>query len=113
MAFVTAAVGAFAIGVLPILQLLNGELYPTDIRSLAIGITMALARISEMSSVLVYPYLVQALNFYGAFYFYTFTASLVMIWGVLKIPDNRGLTLAKVEEKMSTQKLSSDKEENM
>ena len=113
VAFVTAAVGAFAIGVFPILQLLNGELYPTDIRTLAIGITMALARISEMSSVLVYPYLVQALNFYGAFYFYTFTASLVMIWGVLKIPDNRGLTLAKVEEKMSTQKLSTDKEENM
>ena len=66
-----------------------------------------------MSSVLVYPYLLQAVNFYGAFYFYTFTASLVMIWGVLKIPDNRGLTLAKVEEKMSSTKLSSEKKENI
>ena len=109
VAFVSASIGAFAIGVFPILQLLNGELYPTDIRSLAIGLTMALARISEMSNVLVYPYLLQGLTFYGAFYLYSCTALLVMIWGILKIPDNRGLTLAKVEEKMSSTKMSLDK----
>ena len=104
LAFVTSAISAYAIGVYPVLQVLSGELYPTDIRSLAIGITLALARISETSSVLVYPYLVQSLNFYGAFYFYAGTATLVMIWGIMTIPDNRGLTLAKVEEKMSSDK---------
>ena len=102
LAFVTSAISAYAIGVYPVLQVLSGELYPTDIRSLAIGITLALARISETSSVLVYPYLVQSLNFYGAFYFYAGTASLVMVWGIMTIPDNRQLTLAKVEEKMSS-----------
>jgi len=105
VAFVTAVISAYAIGVYPVLQVLSGELYPTDIRSLAIGITMALARISETCSVLAYPHLVQALNFHGAFYFYAGTASLVMLWGIFNIPDNRGLSLAKVEAKMSSGKM--------
>ena len=102
--FVTSAISAYAIGVYPVLQLLAGELFPTDIRSLAIGITLALARISETICVLVYPYLIQNLNFYGAFYFYAGTASLAIFWGILTIPDHRGLTLAKVEEQMSSDK---------
>ncbi len=102
LVFVISCISAYGIGVNPVLQVLSSELYPSDIRSLAIGVTLSLARCVETANVLAYPLLVETFSFYGAFYFYACTALLAMLWGFFTIPDNRGLSLAKVEEKFSS-----------
>jgi predicted MFS family arabinose efflux permease len=106
LVFVTSCISAYAIGVYPVMQVLAGELFPSDIRSLAIGVTLSLARCVETANVLAYPLLVGTFNFYGAFFFYACTALVAMLWGFFTIPDNRGLSLAKVEEKFSSATLN-------
>jgi MFS family permease len=102
--FVTCAISTYAIGVFPVLHLLMGELFPSDIRSLAIGITLSLGLCISTVNILIYPYLIENLQFHGTFYLYAVMAFMAMLWGMFTIPDNRGLSLAKVEAKFSTDK---------
>jgi Sugar (and other) transporter len=106
LVFVTTCIGSYAIGVYPVLQVLAGEVFPSDIRSLAIGVTLCLARCLETTNVLVYPLLVESFNFYGAFFIYACSVLATTLWGFFNIPDNRGLSLAKVEEKFSSATLN-------
>jgi len=53
-----------------------------------------------------YPFLIENLNLNGTFLFYAGTSLVVMIWGLFTIPDNRGLSLAKIEEKLSASSAS-------
>jgi len=85
---------------------LVSELFPSDIRSLGVGITLSMARCFETINVLVYPFLIENLNLYGTFFFYAGTSLVVMTWGLFTIPDNRGLSLAKIEEKLSASSAS-------
>jgi len=96
--FVITTFSAYSIGVNPIQQVLVGELFPTDIRSLGIGITLSVARCVEAINALAYPFLIDQMNLYGTFFFYTGTTLAAMLWGLFTIPDNRGLSLAKIEE---------------
>ena len=102
--FVTTIISAHSIGVFPVIQILICELFPSDIRSLAIGLTYSAALCCSMANILIYPYLIQSLQFHGTFYFYAATSFLTMMWGTFHIPDNRGLSLAKVEEKFASKK---------
>jgi hypothetical protein len=81
-----------------------GEIFPSDIRSLAIGITLSLGLCISTVNILIYPYLIEKLQFHGTFYLYTVIAFMTMLWGMFNIPDNRGLSLAKVEAKFLTDK---------
>ena len=81
------------------------EVYPSDIRSLAIGLTISASLCNATANVLVYPYLIESFQFFGTFYFYSCMSVITMTWGICNIPDNRGLSLAKVEEKLSTSSL--------
>ena len=98
--FITCVITAQATGVIPGIQLLMGEIFPSDIRSLSIGLTLSAALSCGTINILIYPYLIENLKFFGTFYFYAATSFLALLWGIYSIPDNRGLSLAKVEEKM-------------
>jgi len=91
--------GAPSIGMYPILGLLMAEVYPSDIRSLSIGLTISASLCMGMANLLLYPYMLDAFHFHGTFYFYACIALATMGLGLLNIPDNRGLSLAKVESK--------------
>ncbi len=106
LVFVTTCISAYAVGIYPVQQVLAGEVFPSDIRSLAIGVTLCLAKCLETINVLVYPLLVESFNFYGAFFIYACVVLATMLWGFFTIPDNRGLSLAKVEEKLSSATLN-------
>ena len=111
LVFVTSCISAYAIGVYPVLQVLAGELFPSDIRSLSIGIILSLAKCMETVNVLVYPLLIEAFDFYGTFFFYACTVLAAILWGFFTIPDNRGLSLAKVEEKFSSATLNKSRQQ--
>ena len=96
--FVSCIVSASSIGVFPVFHLLMGELFPSDIRSLSIGLTQSAALGFGTANILIYSYLIEYLEFFGTFYFYATIQFVALLWGFFMIPDNRGLSLAKVEE---------------
>jgi hypothetical protein len=61
-----------------------------------------MARCFETINVLVYPFLIENLNLYGTFFFYASTSLVVMLWELFTVPDKRGLSLAKIEAKLSS-----------
>lgn len=86
-----------ALGCLPVVHVLTGELYPTDVRPLCVGITHSISSMFSVANVKTYPYQLDTLQFYGTFYLYAAANFAAMLWGLFTIPDNRGLSLVKVE----------------
>ena len=87
-----------ALGTLPVLHTLVNELYPTEIRTVAIGIDETLFSGLVGIMLKIYPSLRLSFGFHGACIFYSAMGLLCAIWGCLTIPDTRGKSLVKVEE---------------
>ena len=83
---------------LPVLNVLNSELYPTEIRTLSIGITQTMLLTSVFISVKIYPNLKDLMGLPCLCILYSLICIFVIIWGAKTIPDNRGKSLVKVEE---------------
>ena len=111
LAFVLCTVSAHSIGVFPIFHLLMGELFPSDIRSMSIGLTISVGLSFGTVNILLYTYFIEYLQFFGTFYFYATIQFLALLWGFFMIPDNRGLSLAKVEENF--EKLNNKEKESV
>ena len=85
-------------GILPMLHTLMNEMFPTEIRTLSIGITQACLVLSGFSSVKVFPKLDSSIGYPSLCLIYTIIGIIIIIWAYVTVPDNRGKSLAKVEE---------------
>ena len=74
------------------------EIYPTEIRTLAIGITQAIFLAFGAICVKFFPEMKEAIGLHGIFFLYTGIGILNTFWGSFTIPDTRGKSLIKVEE---------------
>ena len=90
--------------ILPIIYALVGELYPTDIRTLAVGITQFCQFLMAALVIKLYPDMKSAMTIYGLCYLYTSAIMLNIIWGYFSIPDNRSKSLIDIEESFETKK---------
>ena len=77
-------------GIVPILYTLMSELFPTEIRTQAIGITEALYLASEGVGVKLFPEMKNSMGLCGVCLLYASMGYLNVLWGGLTIPDNRG-----------------------
>ena len=82
-------------GIVPILYTLMSELFPTEIRTQAIGITEALYLASEGVGVKLFPEMRNSMGLCGVCLLYASMGYLNVFWGGLTIPDNRGTYLTK------------------
>jgi hypothetical protein len=57
--------------------------------------------IAHINCLSLFQVLIDNLKFFGTFYLYAGISFTALLWGLFHIPDNRGLSLAKVEAKMS------------
>ena len=87
-----------SIAIMPVLYSLLGELFPTDIRSLSVGIIQSLEFGSAALIVKMYPDMKHAMGMYGICYFYASLGFLNSFWGFCTIPDNRTKSLIEIEE---------------
>lgn len=85
-------------GILPMLHTLMNEMFPTEIRTFSIGITQACLVLSGFSSVKVFPKLDSSIGYPSLCLIYTIIGIVIIIWAYVTVPDNRGKSLAKVEE---------------
>ena len=74
------------------------EVFPTEIRTQAIGLVQASFLASGAVSVQFFPQMRDYLSLYGLFFLYGASGLASALWGLKTIPDNRGKSLIKVEE---------------
>ena len=93
------------IGIQPVLHILLNEMYPTNIRTLSIGITQSSYLLSNFAAVKLVPTLLNLMGMSGLCLLYTSVNIFSLIWAAFTIPDNRGKSLVEVENNIEkTQK---------
>ena len=85
-------------GILPTLLVLKGELFPTEIRATAAGLTTSIGMIALMANVKLFPIAVESLGFHNVVYFYAIIDALVAAWGFLTINNIDELSLVEIED---------------
>jgi len=97
------AVSSFQVfGVLVVVQLLLAECFPTEIRSYASGICGALAAVNTFGATKLFPSLQSLMGFHGTFWLYGGVMFFSAVFGALCIPENRGESLVKTEDKFQS-----------
>ena len=97
MLLIVSQLGIRSIAVNPILYLLVGESYPTEIRTFAVGITCALEYGMAAISIKLYPDMKYYMGLHLLCYFYAILGFCNGIWGYLTIKDNRSKSLTEIE----------------
>ena len=95
-----------AIGILPVMHMLISEMFPTEIRTQSIGITESMTLASGALAIKLFPNLKNSFGLFGICCLFSAFALILIIWGALTIPDNRGKSLVKVEEMYEETKLT-------
>ena len=85
-------------GIVPILGVLTGELFPTEIRATASGLSMSIAMIACMANYKFFPMAVESLGFHHVVYFYAIITALLAAWGFITIKNTDELSLVEIQD---------------
>ena len=69
-------------------------------RSYSSGICGSITAVNQFGSTKLYPYFLDEIGFPATFWMYGGVMLLLMIYGAISIPENKGQSLAKTEDKM-------------
>ena len=83
---------------MPIINVLCGELFPTEIRATSNGIVYATSNVALMGNLKLYPIAVETFGFHYVVYFYAAITLAFTIWGLLTIKDTDQLSLTEIQE---------------
>ena len=86
-----------------VIQLLLAESFPTEIRSYASGITSTATSLNMFGATKLFPELLSVLGFHGAFWMYSGVLFLALVYGAISIPENKGQSLVKTEDKFQVE----------
>lgn len=107
LVFVSIIIMMNSLGCMPGFHIFIAEVYPSDIRTLSIGLTYAALMGVAAVNTVMFPDLIRWFNFYGTFYGYAFFTAVACSWAIYILPDNRGLTLVQIEENFAAKSKSS------
>ena len=85
-----------------IILVLLGELFPTNIRSVSIGIVHGMQYLSFAFATKAFPYFEEWFQFYGLNYYYAAFAVALTLWGMVKIKDIDQMSLVEIERLYGT-----------
>ena len=89
------------VGFMAVVQLLLAESFPTEIRSYASGICGAFTAINMFGATKLYPWFLGSLGMHGTFWMYGAVMCLEVAYGAWSIPENKGESLVRTEDKMT------------
>ena len=95
--------------VLGIILVLVGELFPTDIRTISIGIVNGVDYLVFAFATEAFPVLLEWLHFYGLNFYYAAFCLLMTLWGMMTIKDIDRLSLVEIEQIYNTKIEKSDR----
>ena len=88
--------------VLGIILVLVGELFPTDIRAISIGIVNGVEYLAFAFATEAFPFLLEWLHFYGLNFYYAAFCLFMTMWGMMTIKDIDHLSLVEIEQIYNT-----------
>merc|ERR1712080_40125 len=95
-------VNAFqTVGFISVVQLLLAESFPTEIRAYASGICGAFSAVNMFGATKLFPWFVETLGFHGTFWMYGGVMFLEVVYAAISIPENKGQSLVRTEDKMT------------
>ena len=101
------------IGLLPVLNILTGELFPTEIRSISVGIVKASTYVAAYANMTVYPIASGAGVFQELMFGYGAVATFMAVWAIITLKETDNLSLVEIEKLFTRDKADNthDKEE--
>ena len=78
---------------------LTGEMYPSEVRNFAVGLTECLAYTADFVLLRIYLKMKHSIGLYGVFFMFAGISALCVIYAALTVPDNRGQSLSEIEKK--------------
>jgi MFS family permease len=84
-------------GLTPVIQILLGEIFPTDIRTTSIGIINAVESIAFVVNIKLFPSFMARLGLPAIMYIYAGISLIMVVWGVVTIRKTDGLSLVETE----------------
>jgi len=91
---------AHAFGVNGVIHVITGEVYPTSIRSLGYGLSQCMGSSGSALQSYLFALMSSLVGTSGCFLWFSVHSFLTVIYAYFVIPDNRGLSLVKIEREM-------------
>ena len=86
-----------SLGILTIMNILLAELFPTDIRSISVGIVRAVAYMANYGNMMAYP-MVSSVNAFGELMFvYGAIAAFMTVWAIITVKETDNMSLVEIE----------------
>ena len=86
------------LGIQTVLNLLLGELFPTDIRSISVGIVKAVAYVAGYANMMIYPMVSGANAFCELMYVYGAIAAFMTVWAMITVKETDNMSLVEIEK---------------
>ena len=86
------------LGIQTVLNLLLGELFPTDIRSISIGIVKAVAYVAGYANMMVYPMVSGANAFSELMFVYGVISAFMTVWAMITVKETDNMSLVEIEK---------------
>ena len=86
------------IGLLPALNILTGELFPTEIRNISVGIVKAVTYVAAYINMTVYPLISSSADsFFELMLGYGAISAFMALWAIITVKDTDHLSLVEIE----------------
>ena len=86
------------LGILPVLHIIKGEIFPTEIRTISVGIVMGIQRIALVINMVIFPMATSSGLFHIICYVYASFTLVMGVWAMITIKETDGMSLVEVEE---------------
>ena len=86
------------LGIQTVLNLLLGELFPTDIRSISVGIVKAVAYVAGYANMMIYPMVSGANAFSELMFVYGAIAAFMTVWAMITVKETDNMSLVEIEK---------------
>ena len=100
------------LGLQAVLNILLGELFPTDIRSIAVGIVKAVAYVAAYVNMMAYPMVSGANAFHELMYGYGVIAAFMTVWAMITVKETDNMSVVEIEKLFKRGQASSRKIQN-
>ena len=100
------------LGILPILNILLAELFPTDIRNISVGIVMSLTYTAAYGNMMAYPMISSANAFRELMFGYGAIAAFMTVWAIITMEETDNMSLVEIEKLFSRVRNSSRRDHN-
>ena len=87
-----------SIGLLPVLNILTGELFPTEIRNISVGIVKAVTYVAVYANMMAYPMVSSANAFRELMFGYGAIAAFMAVWAIMTVKETDNMSLVEIEK---------------